>query len=84
MAEDARTNEFLWSLEINPGDRNPVGENSLILQLQGWLNHACSVELLPFRASSGDVDSKDKSFHGQCETLFFVGTGHKPGLVLHF
>ena len=31
----------------------------------------------------GDLGSKDKPFHSQGEALFLVGTGHKPGSMLH-
>lgn len=32
---------------------------------------------------SGSLGSKHKPFHGQREAIFFVGTGHKPGSMLH-
>ena len=32
---------------------------------------------------SGGLGSKDKPFHGQREAFFLVGTGHKPGGMLH-
>jgi hypothetical protein len=33
--------------------------------------------------SLSDLRSEDKPFHGKREALFLVGSGHKPGSVLH-
>ena len=45
--------------------------------------HPVRYRCFSFDRPSGGLGSKHKPFHGQREAIFFVGTGHKPGLMLH-
>lgn len=63
----------LTQLLLGPRRRTPINHGS---SLAG----TCCFSI---DRSSGGLGSKDKPFHGQREAFFLVGTGHKPGGMLH-
>src|SRR5579864_8876671 len=61
---------------VFPDPETPI--NTMIMPKSGLFARNAS-----YGHPSSRPRSEDKLFHGQCEAVFLVGTGHKPGGMLY-